>query len=87
MMYLLETDGGFIGRHDRDVFDDSLLDEVRWPLYMTAAAYLSGPLDDAEDDDLDDAVRHFLTLLDAGMVDGGDWDRAVGLVWPALLAA
>jgi hypothetical protein len=47
-----------------------------WPAAMTAAASLSGMLDDCRDlDDLQEAVSHFLTLLEAEVFTRDQWER------------
>jgi hypothetical protein len=62
-------------RSDRSIIDinhdvtTSVGGVAAWPLVATAAAALSGQLDDClTGDDLDDAIRRFLVDCDAGLI-------------------
>lgn len=62
-------------RADRSIIDiesdvsTNLAGTAAWPLVATAAAALSGQLDDClTEDDLDDAIRRFLADYAAGLV-------------------
>jgi hypothetical protein len=77
---LIEAMLRFHRRKDRSLFPVRLVNERGWdpwPLYVAAACSLSGGLDDARTDaDLDDAFRHFETLLNIGVLEFEDWHRA-----------
>lgn len=79
-MQLLEAHARFALRYESGEYapfaevEYMPIDDDLQPLMMCAAASLSGQLDDcADDDDLDDAVRHFVTLVDGGVFTVGQW--------------
>lgn len=78
----LTAHGMFDAREDRSILpaDAEVGGCDCWPAVATSAAELSGRLDECQSDgDLDDAVRHFFTLLDIGVCNedqlrDGAWD-------------
>lgn len=83
-MKVLDAHAAFAIRYEAGEYepfegiDYEVIDDQLQPLAMTAAAKLSGQLSDCEDDDdLDEAVRHFLTLLDSDVVTLAEWQDEI----------
>ena len=88
-MHVLTALDSFYRRRDRTILpaDIEVDGTPAWPEAATAAAMLSGQLDDAvTDDDLDDAVRHFISLFEIGVLSQEQWDSAIQEVLCELLA-
>jgi hypothetical protein len=87
-MYLLQAHSLFCQRAVRSLpgIDLRLGDADAWMLAATAAASLSGQLDDClTDHDLDDAVAEFLVLFREGVVTADQLDAEMGRVVLLLL--
>lgn len=83
-MDLLSAHGRFIDRYESGEYAPFAdipyepIDDVIQPAMMCAAVSLSGRLDQCrDDDDLDDAVRHFLVLHESGVVSLDEWKREI----------
>jgi len=83
-MNILEAHGRFALRYESGEYapfadiDYEPVDDTIQPLMMVAAANLSGQLDDCQDDDdLDEAVRHFLTLFESGVFTLAQWQDEI----------
>lgn len=83
-MNILEAHGRFALRYESGEYapfadiDYKPVDDELQPLMMCAAANLSGQLDECDDDDdLDEAVRHFLTLFDSGVFTLAEWQQEI----------
>ena len=65
--------------------DAGIPDEETLPLFATAAAELSGMLDDAESiEDIHEAMEHFITLFSAEIIDCETWNTAAAEVFETL---
>ncbi|MBI2480289.1 MAG: hypothetical protein HYV60_17145 [Planctomycetia bacterium] len=83
-MDLLTAHGRFALRYDGGEYtpfagiEYEPVDDDLQPLMMVAAASLSGQLDDClDDDDLDDAVRHFLSLFNSEVFTLAQWQAEI----------
>jgi hypothetical protein len=86
-MTTLEAHALFAARTDRSVCDVSATVDGCdvWPAVMTAYASLAGMLDDCQDDaGLDEAVKHGVSLMEAGVLTdeqlADEGERVIGAV-------
>lgn len=87
-MHIQQAHDLFSRRTNRSRFhvNISLDGQDAWPLAATAAASLSGQLDDCLTDyDLDAALDHFVQLHRAGIVGRDDLEAEIGRVMLALV--
>lgn len=87
-MLALQAYSLLCSRADRSILPLDVLpgDEDLWPVVATAAAALSGQLDDClTNDDLDDAIEQFLLLYRTGIVEREQFEGEIGRVMLELM--